>query len=296
MDKRHIVPKSIFVNSMTLDEVLTILEYLNKMASNDLSDVLAENSNEMFKNSSEARRMSWVGDVIHSMDVRLGVIISSYGDGNLQPTAAKHVSNESMSSFAKIHFKGNNRVARMSVKQSSSLFEMMYSGEFRRNYIQYTFGENSFVSFVLTSIDLSFYIAKDISDSVFSIRNPHYDFDKSRSLIESLDDYESRVSAPDFGFLLEENSVSEIRKTSRKGKEKETSEVSSHAEILNKNLELRESNRALISELGSLREANSELHGDLMVCQEFIKNVLRAVDGNDELIKIMTKIMAYDKK
>lgn len=89
------------------------------------------------------RRLAWVGDVLHHMDVRLTVLSRDVPVGELDTFAQRYVSAEAQSRYMHSMDMDSPLVVHKplgtSVRQLSTAFEANYFGAFRSSYFQSTF-------------------------------------------------------------------------------------------------------------------------------------------------------------
>lgn len=90
--------------------------------------------------TSSIRRMGWVGDVVHQLDVRRYLIAVGIPDDELQWKAQQYVERSAQAEyFSKVPSPPVPALGG-SVKQLSAAFEANYCGEFRLQYLRVTFG------------------------------------------------------------------------------------------------------------------------------------------------------------
>lgn len=93
--------------------------------------------------TSTVRRMGWVGDVVHQLDIRRYLIALGVPDDELQWRAQQYVERSAQAEyFSKVDSPPVPALGG-SVKQLSAAFEASYYGEFRLQYLRVTFSSQA---------------------------------------------------------------------------------------------------------------------------------------------------------
>lgn len=87
--------------------------------------------------SSDIRRLAWVGDAMHKLDLRLLLMATGAEDGQLQIEAAKYEERQAQAEWYDKYEGEKFDSASTGVKSRSTAFEASYYGVFRREYVSY---------------------------------------------------------------------------------------------------------------------------------------------------------------
>jgi hypothetical protein len=92
------------------------------------------------KKWSELKSLAWIGDTLHSLDIKLAANAIKILDKEKGAWHDLRTNAEAQAGYLTIHKTDDDDLIKLSTRQKSTVFEAMYYGEFRKEYLISLFG------------------------------------------------------------------------------------------------------------------------------------------------------------